>query len=321
VNDSFRLYRYHRALAPPVRLAGQQHSSREGLLLRRDTPQGVRWAEAAPLPGFSREGLDEVIAAERRRDWTRHARRQFASSSLLYPPATSRVGAAAQASTCSLPTNGLLLGEWNELEPERDRLLALPYTALKFKVGRPGLWAEEARFVRALRSSMSPDQSLRLDANRRWTREEAIQFCHAIDADSIEYLEEPTQDSAEFEEIAAATGIAYALDETLLERPSQKDFPNCKALIIKPTLLGADFESYPSWNLPMTFSASFETGVGLWQIARLARRFSPQVPCGLDTHRWFRDGPGAEGISFEPGRCHVAPSVSPRSMRLEEIDK
>lgn len=320
VNHSFRLYRYRQPLAPSLQLAGQLHDVREGLLLRRETPQGVRWAEAAPLPGFSRERLDEVIAAAQRRDWTRHASLQFAASSLLYHPATSEGQGAPRATTCSLPTNGLLLGEWNALRQERDRLLELPYPALKFKVGRPGLWAEEARFVDALRSCMRPGQSLRLDANRRWTRDEAIQFCHAIGADSIEYLEEPTQDSKEFEEISGETGIPYALDETLLEQPSKKDFPNCTALVIKPTLLGDDFASYPAWNLPMTFSAAFESGVGLWQIARLARRFSPQIPCGLDTHRWFHNGPGVEGISFAPGRCYTAPDVSPQTMQLEEIE-
>ena len=47
-----------------LRLAGREYQERTGLLFC-DAATGTRWGEASPLPGFSRESLDDVIAAWR----------------------------------------------------------------------------------------------------------------------------------------------------------------------------------------------------------------------------------------------------------------
>ncbi len=65
--DGVRLYRYHLPLSEPLQLKGTTLRHREGLLVELASDGGaVGWGEAAPLPGFSRENLDE--AAEQLRD-------------------------------------------------------------------------------------------------------------------------------------------------------------------------------------------------------------------------------------------------------------
>ena len=55
------LYRYELPLSEPVRLKETALRHREGLLIELASDEGaVGWGEAAPLPGFSRESLDEV---------------------------------------------------------------------------------------------------------------------------------------------------------------------------------------------------------------------------------------------------------------------
>src|SRR5918995_810826 len=55
------LYRYELLLSEPVRLKETTLRHREGLLVELASDGGAAgWGEAAPLPGFSYEGLDEV---------------------------------------------------------------------------------------------------------------------------------------------------------------------------------------------------------------------------------------------------------------------
>ena len=60
---SFKLsvFRYDLPLKRPFRLAGRQVDARSGLLLRLDDGHRHYYAEAAPLPGFSPESLDDII--------------------------------------------------------------------------------------------------------------------------------------------------------------------------------------------------------------------------------------------------------------------
>jgi O-succinylbenzoate synthase len=55
------LYRYHVPLSESVRLKQTTLRYREGLLVELASDEGATgWGEAAPLPGFSHESLDEV---------------------------------------------------------------------------------------------------------------------------------------------------------------------------------------------------------------------------------------------------------------------
>ncbi len=58
----FDIYRYELPLSEPLRLKGKELHHREGSLVELASGGGATgWGEAAPLPGFSREGHDEVI--------------------------------------------------------------------------------------------------------------------------------------------------------------------------------------------------------------------------------------------------------------------
>ncbi len=65
--SGFELYRYELPLSEPLTLGGATLHHREGLLLELAGEGGaVGWGEASPLPGFSRESLEE--ATEQVRD-------------------------------------------------------------------------------------------------------------------------------------------------------------------------------------------------------------------------------------------------------------
>jgi O-succinylbenzoate synthase len=106
----------------------------------------------------------------------------------------------------------------------------------------------------------------------------------------IEYIEEPLADPRDLETLFAQTGVAYALDETLTETGFMPEmYPNAAALVVKPTCVGGErrIGTLAELGKPMVFSAAYESGIGIYQIARLALRFAPTTPIGLDTYRWL----------------------------------
>ncbi len=65
------------------------------------------------------------------------------------------------------------------------------FRAIKMKVGRPRL-SEDVERVRAVRQLLGADVPLMVDANMRWTADEAIRASRALAAHDVYWLEEPT---------------------------------------------------------------------------------------------------------------------------------
>jgi len=69
--------------------------------------------------------------------------------------------------------------------------LAKGFRAIKMKVGRERL-AEDVARVKAMRELLGPDVPLMVDANMRWSADQAIRAARAFAAHDIFWLEEPT---------------------------------------------------------------------------------------------------------------------------------
>jgi len=268
-------YRFQIPLVSPLKLKGQTYNKREGVLLERDG----QWAEASPLPGFSAETIDDVIAALR---------------GTQESPASLKFAMSALSETFSapieVPWNYLLLGDRDQVLSGVEKCKASGCRAVKLKVGSLELHAAIS-LVREVRELLPDNVQLRLDANQAWTLQDATKFCNELDDIETEYIEEPLQDSSRLEELYSRTGVNYALDETLLHHDSLDPWPNAAALICKPTILGdrQAVERLAATGKPIVFSAAFESGVGIARIVQLAAEFSPQVPAGLDTLDWLTD--------------------------------
>ncbi len=265
---------------------------RDTVLLSDD--QG-RWSEAAPLPGFSREELADLLALfpNRRADSLELARAGTHLPSLAF----ALDGLAdAEWPLAQVPVNALLSSRLDgaELDQAARRLARSACRAVKMKIGS-GFFSIEQEVQRTirLRERLRPDQDMRLDANRAWDWEQAVAFAHGVDVlgeDAIAYIEEPLADIGRLEEFTRVTKCRYALDETLAEdvtraRVVHGDFPSSAALVIKPTLLGRhdQWRGLTALGKPLVMSGCFETGIGTLHIARWAARLSPDIPVGLDT--------------------------------------
>jgi L-alanine-DL-glutamate epimerase-like enolase superfamily enzyme len=99
---------------------------------------------------------------------------------------------------------------------QTDENLQRGFKAIKMKVGRPHL-SEDVERVRAMRSHLGPDFPLMVDANMRWSVDQAIRAARALADFDIVWLEEPTipDDVAGHARIVREGGAAIATGENL----------------------------------------------------------------------------------------------------------
>lgn len=101
------------------------------------------------------------------------------------------------------------------LQQTRDNL-DKGFRAIKMKVGRPKL-SEDVERVRAMRAFLGADFPLMVDANMRWSADEAIRAARALQPFGLVWLEEPTipDDIAGHARIVREGGLPVATGENM----------------------------------------------------------------------------------------------------------
>lgn len=110
------------------------------------------------------------------------------------------------------PINAL---ETNQICPEVESWLAQGFATFKVKVGKDV--AADLTRVRAIQTAVAGRATLRLDANRAFSREDGIAFVRGLDPAGIELFEQPC-DSDDWEAnaaVAAASAVPLMLDEPI----------------------------------------------------------------------------------------------------------
>ncbi|OOF49187.1 o-succinylbenzoate synthase [Rodentibacter genomosp. 1] len=294
----YHLYRYSIPVDSQLILRDRFLKRREGLLVHIQCQDNEGWGEIAPLPGFSAESLEmaENQAIQWLADWDMaRSRDEKLSFDGLYPSVAFGLSCALAELKGKLNTEGnyhtapLCYGDPDELYESLAHLSGEKVAKIKvgmYEANRDGLIAD--MFLEAI-----PDLQLRLDANRRWSLEKALLFAAKVKPphrSRIQFLEEPCKTPELSREFAAQTGIAIAWDESLREPNFQfKKEPNLSAIVIKPTLIGSLehcielIEQAHALGIKAVLSSSIESSLGLTQLARIARQYTPNMTPGLDT--------------------------------------
>lgn len=298
-------YRFRIPLSQPLVLKGVSHKERVGVLLERNG----QWSEASPLPGFSRETIDDVVAALQGHSAPPPSL-DFALSVLENPI----------RGPLEVPFSHLLLGGNHEVLSQARSNLGENCRAVKIKVGQRST-QEDAELVEQVCRYLPDNVSIRLDANQAWSLAEAVDFAERLADIELEYMEEPLRNPELLEEFYSQTNTKYALDETLLREPCLDTWPNATALICKPTLLGghAAVERLAAAGKPIVFSAAFESGIGIARIVQLASQFSPDVPAGLDTLDWLSQDLLCQSPVKRGGRLSFQSGLAVDLASLEEF--
>jgi O-succinylbenzoate synthase len=164
----------------------------------------------------------------------------------------------------------------------------------KVKVAEAGQTAEDdvAR-VAAVRDALGPEGRIRIDANGRWTLDEAERIVHRLERFDLEYFEQPcasTEDLVELSRRIRYLDVPIALDEAVRKAEDPLEAVRAGAggvLILKAAPLGgirAALTLAEAAGIPAVVSSALETSVGLAMGAALAAAL-PELPydCGLGT--------------------------------------
>jgi len=314
----FDLHRYNLPFSRPLTLKGVTFHHREGLLARLSGDDGSEgWGETAPLPGFSGESLDKaaeqllrlagsMIGREVTDDWVdpygefaREIEDTAPSVRFGFELAVWNLYGALSGRTLPelvtpsprslVPVSGLLSGSPVEVLEGARRMRDAGYRTVKLKIGARTV-AEDAALVRALGDELGNPISLRLDANRTWSYEEAAEFVSAMPR--FEYVEEPLADPARLPDLVRRFGVPVALDESLVGMDPEELETFAVAFVLKPTLLGGISRTLRvaerALHLGITpvVSSAYESGVGTAVLAALAAGIGNRpLPAGLDTYR------------------------------------
>ena len=296
------ILRYRLPLRQPLTLRQFTLHERLGLILQLHCGGRYGYGEIAPLPGFSRESLDQAeiqLQAFCRavNNGQFDGKAPLAAWSLL-PSVAFGIESAfwwlQQDSWVAAPTVAPLLNgaradilrrleHWQEPWPDE----------FKLKTGRSTL-ADDCITLHQILQIVPESVRIKLDANRQWSFAQAVQLADAIDVARVAYVEEPTGHSTEFSRLYQQTGLPFALDETVQQPDYQfEPMPGLVAIVIKPTLVGGLgrcqqlVTAAHAAGIRAVFSSSYESSIGLHILEQLSARWTPSEPPGLDTATAF----------------------------------
>jgi o-succinylbenzoate synthase len=287
--------------------AARGRVERRGLLLEVTSSSGVVGrGEASPLPGMSRDTIEDAhreLAAFTERlplelggpsaafalaaSITSPSARFAVETALLDPLAREHAGSiaaliddvrATDSHQDASRTSDLVLSVVVDDATEAADAVRAGATCLKVKVGDLAIDADVER-VRAIAAASSPVR-LRLDANQRWSRGDAVANLTRFAGLPIDFVEEPCVDAHEL--LATPLPVPIALDESLAALALDQIFtalasPSLGALVLKPTLLGGFSACLALAALaraagkPAIVTHALESEVGLAACTELAR--------------------------------------------------
>jgi O-succinylbenzoate synthase len=262
--------RYRLPLHVPMRTARGVIDHREGVLVQ---DQQGRVGDACPLPGWSSETIDDVVA-------------HLQGRSAQVPKSLSFAFSTAAAPGAAIPVVAMAMLIDDARHPTE---VALTSTTLKLKVGAHGHDVDLAA-IASLRVRV-PSLQLRLDGNRQLS----VEHTHALAAaagSALQWCEEPVPLSL-LSMLDAS--IPVAADEVFFIEGDDQQASVLRdraiAWVLKPTLLG--MPQTTSWmdqarerQKIVIISSVFESGVGRAALARLADDGCGQAH-GLGTARFF----------------------------------
>ncbi len=318
------VYKYQIPFRTPFITAKSTYNFRAGMLLCFEEDGYFFWGEAAPLPEFSNESLDDLHS---NLDSGLPAIRSFFTGSFSLDELTQFVDSISSVPSLQFAlswmglsllshrkncTPGHLFGigespdirvndviAHNDSEkwiPAINESVAKGFTCIKIKALYPvDLLASYLNAVKRRNNEII----FRLDANQSWPKNEAAQINRQLRNLPIEYIEEPFLSREKgFAENGNPFDFPVALDEsiinhtkfeTALKHPGQ-------IIILKPSLLGnickwmGTIQKYRSSFNNIVITTALESAIGRIAVTEIARLIGCRFRShGLNTGKFFRD--------------------------------
>ena len=269
------------------------------------------YGESSPLKGFSSENTDDVenILTE----WGKTKNERLLTG---FPTAKAAVDCAFldlkaknnglplhkymnSESLKEFPISQLILGETpKELVSNARRATEAGYKTLKIKVGTSSEEIDYER-LKAVRETVGQEIAIRIDANRGWNTNQAIDILGRLIPFAIEFVEEPTRGLDNLATVQKNVVQKIAIDESLQDVDNIEKIKNAqiaKILIIKPSAIGGiKFASQlidraKSLELEVVVTSLLDGAIGVAAAAHLTSAYNLLDPApGLGTSALLAD--------------------------------
>ena len=185
------------------------------------------------------------------------------------------------------------------------------FTTFKLKLGT----GDDVAQVRAVREAVGPQARIRVDANAAWDVSEAKRTLAALEELDIELAEQPVATLEEAAEVAAATSIPLAGDESVESRADAElaaSMGACALAGIKLSKVGGPEEAIEIAEvLPSYLSSALDGPVGIAAAAQVAQTLRESAPAGsldlahgLATQRLFAATVASVECELRDGMLH-----------------
>jgi muconate cycloisomerase len=311
---------------------------REMVLLRvRDADGVVGLGEAVPLSLRGGASLMQVVAelegwAERQVDERFSAPSRCAVATARMDLLGRRQGDQRthnpSVSDEAVPCNATLVaGEPKAVAADAERWAQDGFTTFKLKLGAESvktplqggfLQTRDVEQVRAVREAVGPEARIRVDVNAAWDLETAKRRLGELEPFGIELAEQPIGTLEEMAELAAATSIPLAADEsvaTLEEAERAASLGACSYTGIKLSKVGGPEAALAIADvLPAFITSALDGPVGIAAAAQtalsLAETTHPErlhLAHGLATQRLFAETIASVACELRDGMLHLPP--------------
>lgn len=230
-------------------------------------------------------------------------------------------GGEAAAVRCNAT---LVAGGPAEVAADAERWAEDGFSTFKLKLGA----GDDVGQVRAVREALGPEARIRVDANAAWDLETAKRTLAALEQFDIELVEQPVATLQEAAEVAAATAIPIAGDESVESRADAERalrMGACRLAGVKLQKVGGPEEAIAiAGTIPSYLSSALDGPVGIAAAAQVAQTLGvmaapndSDLAHGLATQRLFSSTIASMECELRDGMLH-----SPRGPGLGvEIDE
>lgn len=336
-------HKYHLPFSSSLITSSTTFTHRQGFILQYNYGNDISFfGEAAPLPGFSTEHIDDVL-----QEITMHKNDlqdiltskipialfeqfydnrmispslQFALDSIAYQLEAYYSGQSLHTflfnnATKSMPINAVISLRDNEFLKETSRFISKGFKTIKCKIGLD--FDTEYANLQTLRKQF-PDLRIRLDTNQAWSADQAANYLTKLQALNIEYCEEPLRDPNpdKYQKLKNQIRIPLALDETICGRSDWQAFlPFISVIVLKPMVLGSFTKNFVTKRLADTLdcsvviTTSLESGIGRMITSILATGLgSLTMAQGLNTSQFLAQDVFDDTANIANGMYHLRSS-------------
>jgi O-succinylbenzoate synthase len=239
------------------------------------------------------------------------------------PGARSSFGSLSETKDYRAEVNGaaaiacnatLVAGDPAAVADDALRWAAEGFSTFKMKLGV----GDDAGQVRAVREALGPRARIRVDANAAWDVERAKRTLAELEELEVELAEQPVRTLAEAAEVAAATSIPIAADESVESRAGAERAASlgaCRLAAVKLSKVGGAEEAIAIAEvLPSYLSSALDGPVGIAAAAQVAQTLRESAPDGgidlahgLATQRLFASTVAAVECELRDGMLRPPP--------------